>query len=92
MYTIIRKIGVYIGVSLISLYQIALRPFVGTTCRYEPSCSVYGKQAIQRFGLAKGGVLTIKRIISCNPLSKKGVYDPVPEKKQQVVFLHPFLI
>ncbi|MCD8495143.1 MAG: membrane protein insertion efficiency factor YidD [Candidatus Pacebacteria bacterium] len=91
MYTIIRKIGVYIGVSLISLYQIALRPFVGTTCRYEPSCSVYGKQAIQRFGLAKGGVLTIKRIISCNPLSKR-VSMILFQKKATSSFLHPFLI
>lgn len=49
-------------------------------CRYHPTCSEYGAQAIARHGVIKGGWLTVKRVFRCNPLSKGG-YDPVPEKK-----------
>lgn len=48
-------------------------------CIYYPSCSEYTYQAIERFGIIKGSVLGIKRIISCNPFSKGGI-DEVPEK------------
>lgn len=49
-------------------------------CRFTPTCSNYGIEAIERFGAFKGSYLTIKRIIRCNPWGKKG-YDPVPERK-----------
>lgn len=47
------------------------------SCRYSPSCSVYGITAIKKYGPFKGGWLTIKRILSCNPWGGSG-YDPVP--------------
>ena len=47
------------------------------TCKYIPTCSEYGIQAIEKYGALKGGILTIWRIIRCNPFSKGG-YDPVP--------------
>ena len=50
--------------------------------RYYPTCSNYGLQAIERFGALKGGLLTLWRILRCNPFSKGG-YDPVPEKKEK---------
>ncbi len=48
-----------------------------STCIYIPTCSQYGIEAIEKYGVIKGGYLTTKRILRCNPLSKGG-YDPVP--------------
>ncbi|MFA5622616.1 MAG: membrane protein insertion efficiency factor YidD [Candidatus Dojkabacteria bacterium] len=50
------------------------------SCKYIPTCSEYGYDAVLRFGIFKGNVLAIKRILRCNPWSKPGQYDPVPEK------------
>lgn len=62
---------------LIRVYQYTLSPFIGRSCRYVPTCSNYGIQAIKKYGAIKGGWLTIKRIASCNPWGGSG-YDPVP--------------
>ncbi|MBR7176508.1 MAG: membrane protein insertion efficiency factor YidD [Bacteroidales bacterium] len=62
---------------LIRIYQITLSPFIGRNCRYTPTCSNYGIEAIKKYGAIKGGWLTIKRILSCNPWGGSG-YDPVP--------------
>lgn len=48
----------------------------GVHCKYEPTCSEYAKQAIQKYGAKKGSILAIKRILKCNPFSKGG-YDPL---------------
>ena len=47
------------------------------TCKYIPTCAEYGLQAIEKYGAFKGGLLTVWRILRCNPFSKGG-YDPVP--------------
>lgn len=62
----------------ISLYQVALSPFLGTHCRFEPSCSHYAQTAIAKHGTVKGGVLAVKRLLRCHPFAKPG-YDPVAE-------------
>ena len=62
---------------LIRIYQVTLSPFIGRNCRYTPTCSNYGIEVIQKYGAIKGGWLTIKRILSCNPWGGSG-YDPVP--------------
>lgn len=62
---------------IIRLYQITLSPFIGQSCRYIPTCSNYGIEAIKKYGAIKGGWLTLKRILSCNPWGGSG-YDPVP--------------
>ncbi len=62
---------------LIRLYQILLSPILGASCRYTPSCSQYGSEAIRKHGPFKGGWLTLKRIGRCNPWGGHG-HDPVP--------------
>ena len=64
-------------IGLIRLYQVTLSPLIGRSCRYTPTCSNYGIEAIQKYGPIKGSWLTLKRILSCNPWGGSG-YDPVP--------------
>ena len=52
------------------------------SCRFTPTCSNYGIEAIKKHGSFKGSILTIKRIIRCNPFTKPG-YDPVPDKEKK---------
>ncbi|MDL2231052.1 membrane protein insertion efficiency factor YidD [Bacteroidales bacterium OttesenSCG-928-L19] len=72
-----KKILSAIMIGLIRIYQITLSPFLGRQCRYLPTCSHYGIEAIQKHGPFKGGWLALKRILSCNPWGGSG-YDPVP--------------
>lgn len=62
---------------LIRLYQRTLSQVMPSTCRFYPSCSEYGYQAIARYGVFKGGWMAAKRIVRCNPFNPGG-YDPVP--------------
>ena len=71
------RIPANIMILLIKIYQYTLSPFIGRNCRYTPTCSNYGIEAIRKYGAIKGGWLTIKRIASCNPWGGSG-YDPVP--------------
>ena len=64
-------------IGLIKLYQVTLSPYIGRACRYTPTCSNYGIEAIQKHGPFKGTWLTVKRVLSCNPWGGSG-YDPVP--------------
>ncbi len=66
-----------LALTLIRLYQKLLSPLLPSTCRYVPSCSQYGVEAIAHFGIVKGGWLAVKRIARCQPFSPGG-YDPVP--------------
>lgn len=66
----------------IRFYQKFISPIKPPTCRFYPTCSHYGLEAIQRFGALKGGWLTIKRILKCHPLHPGG-FDYVPEKTNQ---------
>lgn len=58
---------------LIKLYQKYISPLLGSNCRYYPTCSEYTKQAVDKYGIIKGSMLGIIRIIKCNPFSKGGV-------------------
>jgi len=62
---------------LIRLYQLTLSPWLGRACRYEPTCSHYAAEAIERFGVLRGVWLAVKRIGRCHPWGRSG-YDPVP--------------
>ena len=61
----------------IRLYQLTLSPWLGRQCRYEPTCSVYAAEAIERFGARRGLWLAAKRLGRCHPWGRSG-YDPVP--------------
>jgi len=62
---------------LIKFYQHGISRYLMPACRYTPSCSEYGVQAIHKHGPFKGGYLALKRILSCGPWGGHG-YDPVP--------------
>ncbi len=63
---------------IIILYRYTLSAFIGRNCRFAPSCSEYGLEAIEKYGGIKGGYLAAKRILRCNPWGGHG-YDPVPD-------------
>jgi uncharacterized protein len=60
-------------IALIRLYQKVLSPLLGPRCRYYPSCSEYAVQAIRRYGILRGLVLAVWRLMRCNPFSHGGV-------------------
>ncbi len=62
---------------LIRGYRYAISPMLGHNCRYTPTCSQYAIEALQRFGVVKGGWLALRRLFSCHPWGSSG-YDPVP--------------
>jgi hypothetical protein len=64
-------------IALIKVYQKCISPFFPDCCRYTPSCSQYGIEALRLHGALKGSWLTIKRICRCHPWGGSG-YDPVP--------------
>ncbi|ESU31023.1 hypothetical protein G3A_19085 [Bacillus sp. 17376] len=66
-------------IGIIRFYQVVISPIKPPTCRFYPTCSHYGLEAIKRFGPFKGGWLTIIRILKCQPLHPGGM-DPVPEE------------
>jgi putative membrane protein insertion efficiency factor len=64
-------------VVLLDFYKRAISPWMPPACRFEPTCSVYAREAIVRYGLAKGTWLAFKRLMRCHPLHAGG-FDPVP--------------
>ncbi|HSQ47811.1 MAG TPA: membrane protein insertion efficiency factor YidD [Lutibacter sp.] len=62
---------------LVRFYQAAISPYLPSSCRYSPTCSQYTVEALKKYGIFKGGWLSIKRIVSCNPWGGHG-HDPVP--------------
>ena len=62
---------------IIRIYQKIISPLLPSTCRFIPTCSAYGIEALRKYGAIKGGWLTLKRVLSCHPFGKSG-YDPVP--------------
>jgi putative membrane protein insertion efficiency factor len=71
--------GKYIGLKTIDIYRYFISPFLGSNCRYYPSCSEYSRLAISRFGIVQGSWLGLRRILRCHPWCCGGT-DPVPEQ------------
>lgn len=71
--------GARILIWLIGSYQLVISPLLGPHCRFQPTCSQYGIEALRRFGMIKGAWLTFRRVLKCHPLNSGGD-DPVPPK------------
>jgi putative membrane protein insertion efficiency factor len=69
--------AVQIGIGAVRVYQWTLRPFIGSHCRFWPSCSEYAVEALQQHGAARGTWMAARRVLRCNPWHEGGI-DPVP--------------
>ena len=76
-WSIFRRICALPLIALVKFYQLCISPFTPPSCRFTPTCSQYGLEAIQKYGAFKGSLLALWRILRCNPFSHGG-YDPVP--------------
>jgi putative membrane protein insertion efficiency factor len=65
--------------ALVRTYRLLLSPWLGSSCRFEPTCSAYSLQALEIHGATVGTYLTLKRLVRCNPLCAGG-HDPVPPR------------
>jgi uncharacterized protein len=70
---------VCVALFALRFYKSYLSLLFAGSCRFQPTCSQYSYQAIERFGLARGCWLTLQRLVRCQPLSRKFGYDPIPE-------------
>lgn len=72
----------HVVIRMIRLYQLALSPILPFNhCRFYPSCSHYAVEAVEKHGVGRGALLTLKRLLRCHPFHKGEAYDPVPEPK-----------
>jgi len=78
--------GIAVRLALLALrvYKAYLSVLFAGSCRFEPTCSQYAYEAIERFGVARGVWLGMKRLLRCHPLSRRFGYDPVPEKSEEM--------
>lgn len=80
----IKKLPSLFLVLLLRVYQWTLSPFLGSNCRFTPTCSQYAIDALKTHGLLKGTALTMKRIGHCQPWSRKNPMDPVPCNRKDI--------
>ncbi len=69
-------------IGLVKAYRLLLSPWLGQSCRFEPTCSVYAISALEEHGAAVGSYLTLRRIARCQPWCEGG-HDPVPRKARR---------
>ena len=77
------NIFTYILIKLIKSYKYIISPLIGQSCRYLPTCSEYSVEALKKFGLIKGILMSLKRILSCHPIKFLGGgegFDPVKKE------------
>lgn len=89
----IARAGRSLAVALIDGYRLLLSPLIGPVCRYQPTCSMYSREAILTHGVIRGGWLAARRILRCHPWASAG-YDPVPppgvtERPASACDVHP---
>ncbi len=75
--SIFQKVFLKMTLGLVYFYRYAISPLTPPSCRFTPTCSEYALEALTKYGLFKGGWLSIKRILRCHPWGGRG-YDPVP--------------
>jgi len=77
--SVLPSLPVRIALLALRFYKTYLSFLFAGNCRFDPTCSQYAYQAIERFGVLRGAWLGLKRLLRCHPLSRKFGYDPVPE-------------
>ncbi|WP_081679608.1 membrane protein insertion efficiency factor YidD [Acidovorax sp. JHL-9] len=70
-------------IGVVKGYRLFLSPWLGSACRFEPTCSAYSLQALERYGAAAGSYLTVRRLVRCHPWCDGG-HDPVPPGSQDL--------
>lgn len=70
-------VGARVAVWALDLYKRLISPLLPPACRFEPTCSAYAREAIARYGLARGAALSARRLTRCHPFNTGG-FDPVP--------------
>lgn len=66
--------------ALIRFYQATISPALPSSCRFHPTCSAFAYEAVEKWGVARGSMMALRRILGCHPFGAFG-YDPVPEKR-----------
>lgn len=67
----------YLALGLLRLYKFTLSPLLPAACRYQPTCSDYAREAVDRHGALRGTIMAARRLARCHPF-REGGYDPVP--------------
>jgi uncharacterized protein len=79
----LEKIPRWLAIGLLRLYRVLVSPLIfglfGPACRFEPTCSQYATEAVRRYGVVRGTLMTARRLARCHPLGGHG-YDPVPAR------------
>jgi len=83
MANVVSKVLAWPLIQLVRLYRVAISPWLGANCRFDPTCSSYAIEALQTYGVLKGSWLAAKRIGRCHPWGGSG-YDPVPKKQKDI--------
>jgi putative membrane protein insertion efficiency factor len=78
------SVGVKAALAALRIYKMYLSVLFAGSCRFEPTCSMYMYEAIERFGAMRGSWMGLKRLLRCHPLSRRFGYDPVPETTEAV--------
>ena len=76
--------SVRLALAGLSFYKACISPWFAGTCRYQPTCSRYAYEAIERFGVLRGGWLGLRRLLRCHPFASKLGHDPVPENREEM--------
>ncbi len=74
---LVERLFCKLALTTIKIYRVCISPIFPKSCRFAPTCSQYAEEAIKRYGILKGGILSIKRILKCHPFNPGG-YDPLP--------------
>ena len=77
------QIGKFVGVQMLRVYKWAVSPLFPPACRYVPTCSEYAMEAVERYGVLRGGWMAVIRVLRCHPFVRGG-YDPVVKKDESV--------
>lgn len=75
---IVGRLALRCALSALRVYRLVLSPVLGPNCRFEPSCSRFAEQALERHGWREGGAMAARRLLRCHPWGGPGGFDPVP--------------